>query len=415
MSSPGAWWGRSPDLRRHLTGVDVLLLASLLWLLAKLLRYAFPPLFDTFRVSFGVTNATLGTAFTAMMLCYAAVQYPAGAAGDRIGHVSVIVGGAVLAAVGAIGIGLGVASAAGVVGIAAAMVLIGIGTGVHKTLSLAVLTAVYDRQGRAVGTLDTFGTLGGVLAPLLVVVVLTAPVLGWELIYLCGGILGIALAIGFATRVPERLHERRSATDRHGAEAVSTGTESDAGALEGLTTPRVLAFVGVTVLFSFSYNGMVAFLPSYAVAETSLTTAEAGLLYAAFFAVSLVQPFSGAAADRWGTLPVIAITLAVAALGMAILIAIQSAAVAVGAVLLVGGGSHGFRPVRGAHLVSLAPAGATGGTVGAARTALMGAGALAPAAVGWIASGFGFRMAFLPLVVSLIAAALGAVVLMIVG
>ncbi|ERH11925.1 MAG: major Facilitator superfamily, partial [halophilic archaeon J07HB67] len=91
---------------RSLAGFDALVLVSLIWFLAKFLRYAFPPLFPTFQTEFAVSNGQLGAAFTAMMTVYAAMQFPSGALADRLGVVRVVVCGAGVAAVGALGVTL---------------------------------------------------------------------------------------------------------------------------------------------------------------------------------------------------------------------------------------------------------------------------------------------------------------------
>nr|WP_234402798.1 hypothetical protein [Halarchaeum acidiphilum] len=64
-------------MRRRLRSLDALAATAAIWFLAKSLRYAFPPLFGTLSARYGVSNATLGLAFTAMMLVYALCQFPA--------------------------------------------------------------------------------------------------------------------------------------------------------------------------------------------------------------------------------------------------------------------------------------------------------------------------------------------------
>ncbi|MFB6137850.1 MAG: MFS transporter [Halobacteriaceae archaeon] len=392
--------------------LDVLLLTSALWFLAKLLRYAFPPLFDTLRATHGVSNGVLGAAFTAMMLAYAAMQYPSGALADHLGPVRVVVGGAAVAAIGALLLGAGVVGVLGVAGLVAAMVLVGVGTGAHKTVAVALLARTHPgRRGGALGAMDTFGTFGGVVAPLAVVAVLASD-RPWTLFFLAGGAVGLALAVAFALRVPSRLPSAGASartTDSPGDDATAAGHLDTLRATVALAfaTPRLRAFVLVTVLFSFAYNGVVAFLPTYLGALPGVTGAQAGLVYGGFFLVSLVQPVSGAAADRWGTVPVVAATLALAASGLLVLLVATTPAVAVAAVLALGLGSHAFRPVRGSHLVDLAPPDATGGLLGVVRTALMGAGALAPVCVGVVADAAGQRASFALPTVALAAAALG--------
>jgi MFS family permease len=157
----------------------------------------------------------------------------------------------------------------------------------------------------------------------------------------------------------------------------------------------VLGFVAVTVAFAFAYNGVVAFLPSYLGSLPGVSPEAAGLVYGGFFLVSLVQPASGAAADRWGTLPVSLASLVLAAAGLFGLVAATGLLTATIASLALGVGSHAFRPVRAAHLVALAPGDAAGATLGIARTARMGAGALAPACFGIVAETAGYRPASL--------------------
>src|SRR6056297_1205220 len=156
---------RTPNLRR-LGRFDVLVLTSLLWFLAKFLRYAFPPLFGSLRTVYGDSQATLGTALMGFRLAYAAMQFPAGLLADRFGSVRVITPGALVA----IGAALLVVVDSPFVVLVFAMVVMGAGTGVHKTVAVELLSRTYPaRTGRALGIFDTFGTFGGVVAPAAVV------------------------------------------------------------------------------------------------------------------------------------------------------------------------------------------------------------------------------------------------------
>ena len=381
---------------RSLAGFDALLLSAAIWFLAKFLRYAFPPLFSTFQTGFGVTNGQLGAAFTAMMTVYAAMQFPSGALADRVGAVRVVVVGAGVAAVGALALVVPVPFAALVGG----MLLVGLGTGAHKTVAVRLLSRTYPTHtGRALGVLDTFGAFGGVVAPAAVVAVTARA--DWHTLFLVAGGLGIALAAAFALRAPRRVPA---------PEAASGGGVPARAYLELFRDPLFTAFVLVTLAFSFAYNGLVAFLPLYLTERGGLTTETASLLYSALFAVSLVQLVTGDLSDRVGQLPVIAVTLAVAAAGLVGLVAVGAASPVVlgAAVVAVGVGSHGFRPVRGAYLTAVLPDDTAGGGLGVVRTLLMGAGAVAPAVVGVASERYGFGVAFGLLAVSM-SLAVGAV------
>jgi MFS family permease len=383
------------DLRgatRRVGRADALLLSAALWFVAKFLRFAFPPLFPTFRDSFGVSNTVLGAAFTALMVVYAAMQFPAGALADRVGAARVVAGGALLTAAAALGVGLSGTFSAVVVG----MVLIGLGTGVHKTVSMDLLASIHpERTGRALGFLDTVGTLGGAAASAAVVAALAAPRYGWGAVFVAAGVAGTVLAVCLLRRVPKR------------------ETAPDAGPLPIrdyaalFADRRLVAFVASTLLFSATYNGAVAFLPTYLATAGGLTEAGAGALYSTLFLASLVQPVTGEAADRFGAFPTLLATGSVLALGVAALVALgPGGALPLGvAVVVFGLGSHGYRPVRGAYLMAELPPRVAGGGLGAVRTLLTGAGALAPAAVGVLADAFGFRVAFGALAASAAAAA----------
>nr|WP_240148970.1 MFS transporter [Halorubellus sp. JP-L1] len=375
-----------------------------IWFLAKFLRYLFPPLFPTLTAEYGVSNAVVGGAFTALMLAYAAMQLPSGMLADRVGGWRVVTAGAVLAALAALAIAAPVALGAPLpfVALVAAMVVVGVGTGAHKTVAVPLLSRVYvSRTGRALGVMDTFGSFGGVVAPIAVVAATTgvlAAVVDWPAIFLATGVVGLVLAAAFARRVPARVG------DAGAGDAANTATVGEYAALFG--DRDVAAFVAVTVLFSFTYNGAVAFLPTYLVDAAELSDGTAGLLYAAVFAVSVVQVLTGGASDEFGRLPVLGGTLALAAAGLAVVVAVPTAPVLVLAVGIVsfGLGSHGFRPVRGAYLVDLVPDDVAGGALGAVRTAIMGVGAIAPATVGVLAESFGFQVAFGALLAALVAA-----------
>ncbi|ELZ13398.1 major facilitator superfamily protein [Haloterrigena salina JCM 13891] len=393
----------------RLRGYDVLVLTATIWFLAKFLRYAFPPLFDSFGASYGVSNAVLGTAYTGLMLVYAAMQFPSGVLADRFGSVGVITAGVVVAAVAALAL---VVDSPFLV-LVGAMLVMGAGTGAHKTVAVRLLSRAYPaRTGRALGVLDTFGAFGGVVAPAVIVAVASVSFpLGdsWRLLFLGAGLVGLALGAAFRVRVPQRLPDD-SAGDAATA-AVSAGGIGQYTTL--LRDPRFAVFALLTVLFSFTYNGFVAFAPLYLTQEAGLTDATASLLYSALFLASLVQLVTGDLSDRVGRLPLIVGTLGIASVALTALIALTGTAgppVLGVALVAVGIGSHGFRPVRGAYLMSAIPDDVAGGGLGVVRTLLMAAGAIAPAIVGTLSEVAGFRPAFALLAASVAAAtALGAV------
>ncbi|WP_435157704.1 MFS transporter [Haladaptatus sp. DFWS20] len=371
-------WRRVSRIRNY----DTLFLTAGIWFLAKFLRYAFPALFPVFRSEFAVSNAFLGTAFTAMMVGYSLMQFPSGVLSDRFGAVQVIVAGAVVAASGALVLGI-TAPLAVLLG---GMLLVGLGTGVHKTVSIRLLSRVYpSKTGRALGVFDTLGAFGGVAAPTAVVLVTNAG--NWHALFLAGAVSGLALAGGVLAYVPRRTPTHEDDDSEH------------ALALERYLTlfqsRRFRLFVGVTLCFGFAYNGVVAFLPLY-LTEQGLTETTASVVYGSLFAVSFVQVVTGDLSDRFGQLPLAIAVLTVAAGALGALFVVGEATVFVlGAIVVAFGlGSHGFRPIRGAYLSATIPGEVAGGGLGLVRTLLMGVGAIAPAIVGIVADIAGFSVAF---------------------
>ncbi|TYL36668.1 MFS transporter [Natronococcus pandeyae] len=376
----------------RLARFDVLLLTAGIWFLAKFLRYAFPPLFDSFQASYGVSNAALGAAFTGFMLVYAAMQFPSGVLADRLGSVTVVTAGGVVAAAAALAL---IVDSSFLV-LVAAMLAMGAGTGVHKTVAVRLLARVYPaRTGRALGVLDTFGAFGGVVAPAAVVAAAALPFLfgdGWRAIFLAAGLLGLGLVVTFRLRVPARTP---SAAD-HG-DAVTHSGASVRRYATLFRDWRFSAFALLTVLFSFTYNGVVAFAPLYLTQEAGLTQATAGILYSALFVASLVQLVTGDISDRIGRLPIVVATLALASGSLLAFVSLTGTGSPIllgGTLVAVGLGCHGFRPVRGAYLMSAIPDDVAGGGLGIVRTLLMAAGAVAPAVVGILSETAGFQPAF---------------------
>lgn len=407
--------------RGRLASYDALLLTSGIWFLAKFFRYAFPPLFPTFQADFGLSNTLLGTAFSGMMLVYAAMQFPSGALADRFGSIKIIAAGAAITAGAGLLLTVGGAVPIPVVGTVAAfpviiagMVLVGAGTGAHKTVAIRLLSRIYpQRTGRALGAFDTFGTFGGVAAPAVVVALTDAA--GWRVLFLGGGLFGLGLLAGFVWRVPRRLPDD-DATPGAGAEGDGKGDWDVEGGRAGgigryarlFADPTFSTFVGVNALFGFAYNGAVAFMVLFLVDAVGLSSVTANVLFSALFVVSVVQVATGDLSDRLGERLVMGATLALAAAGLAGLLVASGAVLAGVAVVAFGVGSHGFRPVRGAYLVQLVPDSVAGGSMGIVRTILMGSGAVSPAVVGALSDAVGYVPAFALLAASMAAAALAA-------
>lgn len=404
--------GRIRDLRiADLRRFDVLLLTSLIWFMVQFLRFVFPPLFNTIQSQFGVSNADTGLLFTLLMMGYAAMQFPSGYLADRLDEVRVIAAGAFVSALASLFLFLAPTFAL----LLAGATIVGLGTGVHKTVAINLLSVIYgDKKGLTLGAMDTIGQFGGVVAPATVTLVF-AVWFDWQVIFLFAAAAMLSLSYLFYRRLPQRMPSLETTSDiraeRSDSPSVHRGSESkrcepnsnaserptgssDEGAdaedpkAESYVTMfadrRFALFVVVTVLFTFSWNGISSFLPLFLVDERSFPTDAASLVYSGFFVMSVSQVVTGGLSDRIGRVPMLVTLFVVMTASLSGLLVSSSELVVIVLVLVMGLGFHGFRPVRDSYLMELIPSSIGGGTLGIVRTFMTTVGALAPAAVGYL-------------------------------
>jgi len=386
-----------------------LILASGIWFIGKFLRYAFPPLFDTLQINYDVSTTVIGFMYTCLLIVYALLQFPSGMLSDRFGSLRIIVGGAGLAAGGAFLLSIDLP----VYFLIISVVAIGVGTGVHKTVAVGVLSETYPkRTGRVLGVFDTFGTYGGVGASFVVTLFLVVPRpieyivalfpgAAWRGVFLSSGFVGLGFAVLFAWYVPKQQSQNDNVDKKQDL------NPSIQDYLIQFKNTKFAIFAFVTILFSFSYNGVLAFLPLFLSEEAGFSTTAANLLYSAVFAVSFVQIFTGDLSDRMGRLSIIFIALGVGAVALSAIVVLVDIGIMIIATLIIlfAFGSHGFRPVRGLYLIELLPDDIAAGGFGIVRTLLMGAGAVAPTIIGFITDTADFRVAFAFLAASMVVAA----------
>lgn len=428
------------SVRRFLRTYDLVFLVALLWFMVQFLRFIFPPLFGTFQDVYDVSNTQTGLLFTLLMFGYSAMQFPGGWLGDRFHEVSVMAGGALLFALAAVFAGFAPTFTL----IMAAAVGIGIGTGIHKTVAISYLSRVYpERTGLSLGIMDTIGQFGGMLAPI-VVVGLLASVLPWESVFFIGAAVSLVLAAALFYRAhPNKGYERRDQQDAvdqtasesadtdgspEDADAASTAadtapdgvtTDSDTAAAETADAPtstaetetaddadddhsymtifadrKLLLFLAVTMLFTFSWNGLSAFYPLFLADEKGLSPGIAGVAYSLLFAASVSQTVTGGASDRVGKLAISLLLFVVMIGGLVALLVTDSVVLILGLTVVTGIGFHGFRPVRDSYLMDLIPPEIGGGTLGIVRTGMTAIGGVAPVVIGYLSDVFGFVVAF---------------------
>lgn len=356
-------------------------------------RYVFPPLFDTLQTTYNVSNTQTGLLFTLLMLGYSLSQLPAGIIGDRLGEPSVILGGISIFAVASTIIFF----APNFTLFTAAAVLIGLGTGLHKTVAISYLSKQYpQRTGSALGFMETIGQFGGIVAPVIVVMLLVSP-LHWSLVFLLITITSSVLGVLFFQSVSSPLFQKKSVqvgdsdVDQNLSTYISTFYDI-----------KIIIFLMVMTLFTFSWNGISSFLPLFLINHKGLSPTMASTAYSFLFVASLSQLATGNLSDRFGRLRISIILFFIAIISLTLLINISAVLPIVILILTMGIGLHGFRPVRDSYLMDLIPAGVGGGVLGIVRTVMTLVGALSPVLVGYLADILGFVVSFSVLVFSLI-------------
>lgn len=380
-------------IHRTLRVYDLVIVVSLLWFMVQFLRFVFPPLFGTFQADYGVSNSETGVLFTALMLAYSSMQFPAGVLGDKLGEPKIIVAGATLFT----GAALVVASSPTYTVIVLGAVLIGLGTGPHKTLAIPLLSRRYsDRNGLALGVMDTIGQLGGTVAPLVVVAILS--ILFWQAVFILGAVVTALLAWLFYVRVKGdtelSIHRPSEQQVAEQIDQNTTGESSPTSYRAVLFDRQLLTFMLVTVIFTFSWNGISAFFPLYLAAEKGLSSGVAGMLYSVLFIASVSQTLTGEISDRFDRLSVGLSLFVLMVCAMVAILFVDGLLPLAIATAAAGIGFHGFRPVRDSYLMDIIPSEMGGGTLGIIRTVMTGIGALAPAVIGVISDVSGFVPAF---------------------
>lgn len=381
-------------IHRALRVYNLVIVVSLLWFMVQFLRFVFPPLFGTFQAEYGVSNSETGILFTALMLAYSSMQFPAGVLGDKLGEPKIIVAGAALFTGAALVIALSPTYTVIVLG----AILIGLGTGPHKTLAIPLLSRRYsDRNGLALGVMDTIGQLGGTVAPLVVVAILS--ILFWQAVFILGAVVTALLAWLFYVCVKGDTElSVRGPSEQQLADQIDQNTTTDESSPTSYRTVlfdrQLLTFMLVTVIFTFAWNGISAFFPLYLAAEKGLSSGVAGMLYSVLFVASVSQTLTGEISDRFDRLTVGLSLFVLMVCAMVTVLLVDDLLPLAIATAAAGIGFHGFRPVRDSYLMDIIPSEMGGGTLGIIRTVMTGIGALAPAVIGVISDVSGFIPAF---------------------
>lgn len=362
------------------------------WLLVQGFRVALPAVLPEIKAEFAVDNATAGFALTVLWFAYAGMQFPSGVVADRIGERRLLLGGIAL---GTLSLGLFYAAPLFAVFLLACGTF-GVGAGLFGTPRDMFLSRTFPETVNTAYTV-TFaaGSIGAAALPF--VVTTLAGRFGWRTAVLALVPLFAAALVGLWRLVP---HTGR-ATEGDGLSA----RETVAATARALSDRTVLLASAGMVLFIFTYQAILSFLPTYLVEVKGLDQGFAAVLFGLLFVfAAVVQPLVGTFADRYGERPTVIVLVVLSTVTLLALPftgpgpALTALVPALGVRIAVG-------PLTSAYVVRELPEAVQGSGWGLLRTVFFGVGSTGSTVVGVFADAGLFDAAFL-----LLAALTGAIV-----
>jgi predicted MFS family arabinose efflux permease len=353
------------------------------WLFLSGFRVVLPALLPQIKADFAVDNASTGFALTVLWLLYATLQFPAGITADRIGERRLLIVGAALSA---LSFGAFYLAPAFVVFLLACA-LFGVAAGLFGTPRDMLLSQTYpEADSTAYAVTFAAGSLGAATLPYVGTAV--ASRWGWQagVAWLLPPVLCVAVGLWWV--VPR---------SRTGVESDRLGpVETVRRTLGALTDRSVLLASAVFLPFIFTYQALVAFLPTYLVEIEGMGQGLAALLFGLLFVVGVVtQPVAGHAADQYGERRVILLTILLATVTLAALPAVGGLSLAVLVPLL--GVRIAIGPLVSAFIVRELPRSIQGTGWGFLRTLFFAVGATGSTVLGLFADAGRFDAGFLVL------------------
>jgi predicted MFS family arabinose efflux permease len=355
------------------------------WLFLSGFRVVLPALLPQIKADFAVDNASTGFALTVLWLLYASLQFPAGITADRIGERRLLIVGA---AFSALSFGAFYLAPAYVVFVLACA-LFGIAAGLFGTPRDMLLSQTYpDADSTAYAVTFAAGSLGAAALPYLGTAI--ANVWGWRVgvAWLLPPVLAVAIGLWWA--VPTE--RSGGASDRLGAGETVRRT------IGALSDRSVLLASGVFLPFIFTYQALVAFLPTYLVEIKEIDQGLAAFLFGLLFVVGVVtQPVAGHAADQYGERRVVLLTILLATVTLALLPALDGLVLSLLVPLL--GVRIAIGPLVSAFIVRELPRSIQGTGWGFMRTIFFAVGATGSTMLGLFGDAGRFDAGFLVLAV----------------
>lgn len=379
-AGPGSLRATLDQLRGGGRGWTLLFVAAG-WLFINGFRVVLPVLLPGIKADFAIGNAEAGFALTVLWALYAFLQFPSGIAADRTGERPLLIAGALLGAASFAGFFLAPVYALFLL----ACALFGLGAGLFGTPRDMLLSRTYpEADNTAYGVTFAAGAIGAAALPFVATAIATRFEWRVAVVWLLP-LLGL-VGVGLWRVVPPR----GDPTERR-----LPARETVSRTLAALSEPRVLFAGGVMLLFIFTYQGLVSFLPTYLVEVKGLGAGRTAALFGLVFVVgAVVNPSAGHLADRFGergtvlaviglsTITLGALPFVGGTLALSLLVPLLGVRIAIG-------------PLASAFIVRELPAAVQGTGWGFLRTLFFGLGATASSVIGVFADAGYFDAGFL--------------------
>lgn len=351
---------------------------SIGWLGVQLSHQILPPLLPSIIADLSLTPFQAGIALSILWGLHAICIFPGGRFADGLSSKTVIV-------VGLISVLAGLSLLAGAVTYAlflTGIVFLGVGGGLfYIPMRITIAKLFETRRGEALGVNDAVGHGGNILAAGVAIAALA--IAGWRVSFL----------VAILTVVFVLILIHRWGREPYVLRPVQFGfREATARVFQDNEMRWVLVAYS---LFTFSWQGVVGFLPTFFEVSKGFSPTLAKIGFAVLFGVGIViLPFTTRVSDDRGQRPVAVFALGLSVIGLVVmLLGSQVWSVTVG-LLLFATGLLTFPPVMQAYLMGLFADGTMGGDFGAIKTIYTTIGAVGSAYVGYVATNWSYSIAY---------------------